>query len=259
MNRLQQVLAAAVLTVGSLGLVTAPALADMAAAGSLDARASGLVQKGVTAYDGLSGYQAMLHRETPKKDSRKMRVDEMFLRYDKPSTIFMKYTAGRQKSLQVLWSDGNFGGKIMTRPPGPFFDFIPIQAMDPEDKRITREEARPLKDAGIGHMINQFAREWSDGQAAGKAKVESIGPASDDQGLTRLQVRIDAPNRQYAREAIYFRDADGLPVGVEFLTDQGAVVESYRYSAIKANPAKDDAELTAAMDPRLFSEYYSKI
>lgn len=259
MRLIKRSLMTAALTAASMFVASVSGLANVAGTGALEARASDLIQNGVSAYDGLNGYQAILRRETPKKDSRKKRVDEMFIRYDKPATIFMKYTTGRQKSLEVLWSDGNFAGKIMTRPPGALFGFIPIQAMDPEDKRITREEARPLKDAGIGHMINQFAREWADGQAAGGTKVESIGPAVDDQSLTRLQVRIDAPNRQYPREALYFRDADGLPVGVEFLNDQGTIVESYRYSAIKANPAKDDAELTAAMDPRLFSEYYSKI
>lgn len=255
----------ALLAVGVLAAAPAAVSADPAPDRAAEARA--LIQKGTSAYDALGGYLARMHRELRLKNGR-LKIDEMFLRYDKPKTIFLKYTDGAQQGLQVLYSEGNFDGKLMTRPPGPLFDFIPIVAMSPDDKRIKNEESRPIQNAGIGHMIQKFGSDWNAAEAAGQAKVVSImrdevavyGPyAEPPVRTTRLEVLIETPERTHPKVVVHFRETDGLPVQMElFKSGSASPDEAYTYYSIVTDPAKDHALFTGAIDKRLL-EYYKKI
>lgn len=245
----------------------APAAADLPAASDRSAEAQALVQKGLAAYDALKGYGARMHRELRLKNGR-LKIDEMYLRYDKPRTIFLKYTDGVQEGLQVLYSEGNFDGKLMTRPPGPLFDFIPIVAMSPDDKRIKNEESRPIQNAGIGHMIHKFADDWTAAAAAEQASVVSIIPdevavynsySSDPVRTTRLEVKLQTPGRTYPKVVIHFRQSDGLPVQMELFTEGSASPdETYIYYSIVPDPSPDEPVFISMIDKRLL-EYYRKI
>jgi len=242
--------------------VTAPALAP-----DRKVEARGLIQKGLDAYGAFSSYEARMHRELRLKSGR-LKIDEMFLRYDKPRTIFLKYTGGSQASLQVLYSEGNFDGKLMTRPPGAMFDFIPIVAMSPDDKRIKNEESRPIQNAGIGHLIEKFSRDWVEAEAAGQASVTSVMrdevamygmEGGEPVKTTRLEVLLKTPGRAYPKVVVQFRESDGLPVQMELFAEGSASPdESYTYYAIQTDPAKNDPVFVSMIDKRLL-EYYRKL
>ncbi len=264
MKTLRPVLAAAC----AFFAMTAPvAAADVSAAPDRSVEAKALIQKGLAAYDGLKSYQARMHRELRLKGGR-LKIDEMYLRYDKPQTVLLKYTDGPQEGLQVLYSEGNFDGKLMTRPPGPLFDFIPIVAMSPDDKRIKNEESRPIQNVGIGHLIQKFQADWSAAEAAGQASVVSIIPdevavynsySSEPVKTTRLEVLMKTPDRAYPKVVVHFRQSDGLPVQMELFTEGSASPdEVYTYYTITLDPAPDDAFFLSMVDKRLI-ELYRKI
>lgn len=226
------------------------------------------IQKGRAAYDALNGYQARMHREIRKKDGR-LQMAEMFLRIDKkPATVLLKYTDGPQATLQVLQSEGNFDGKLMTRPPGLFFDFIPIVAMSPDDPRVKSEESRPIQTVGIGHMIEAYSEDWAKAEAKGQAKVLSImrdevlvtGPYAEPATKTiRLELLIDSPEEKHPKTVLHFRESDGLPVQIALYAAGSDVPdETYTYYAIVTNPAKDDPAFVSLVDRRLL-ELYKKI
>jgi hypothetical protein len=220
------------------------------------AEAQAIVGKGLVASKGLESYQATLQRAI-RRDG-KMKSEKMFIRREGKGTIFLKYITGRSATLQVLFSEGKFDGKIVTRPPGLFFDFIPIQLMDPKDPRVTGKEKRPLTDAGIGHMIESFAKDLADAEVAGRARVISLAPAPGMKDVTRLEVELAVPASKYPRTAMYFR-ADGLPIGVELFPAAGPASETYHYTDIQPNPAKDDAVFLKNIDARILNDYYKKI
>lgn len=250
------VLALAVVLVGP---VTGPA-----AAADRSAEAGQLISRGQAAYDAIGSYTARMHRELRLKSGR-LKIDEMFLRYDKPKTIFLKYVSGSQNGLQVLFSEGNFGGKLMTRPPGPMFDFIPIVEMSPDDKRIKNEESRPIQNAGIGHLISKFSADWTAAEAAGQAEVVSIindevraygTNAGEPVKTKRLEVLLNTPGRMHPKTVVHFRESDGLPVQMElFKAGSSSPDEAYTYHAIKLDPAKDDAAFVNMIDKRLLKHY----
>ena len=217
-----------------------------------------VVDRALGAYGALNSYQAHLHRELRLKDGR-MKSEEMFLRCDKPHTVFLKYLTGSSATLQVLYSEGNFGGKLMTRPPGLFFDFIPIQAMDPADPRVTSAENRPIQDAGIGHMIEKFSADLAEARISGLARVVSLAPAEGMSGVTRLEVVLDLPGRTYPKTVMYFEDGEGLPIGMEMAPADGPATEIYRYSDFQPDPAKDDAVFLRMIDRRILVDSYQKI
>lgn len=266
--------AALLLTAGLWVCATAPAAlalpsaaAEPALSGGRIEEARALVRRGRSAYEGLKGYTARMHRELKLKNGR-LKIDEMFLRYDKPRTIFLKYTSGAQNGLQVLWSEGRFDGKLMTRPPGPMFDFIPIVAMSPDDKRIKNEESRPIQNAGIGHLIEKFAADWAAADAAGQAEVVSIisdevrvygANAGEPVRTRRLEVLLKTPGRAHPKTVVHFRESDGLPVQMElFKAGSSSPDEAYTYHAIQADPAKDDPTFLGMIDKRLL-KYYRQI
>lgn len=236
----------------------APAAADrMTQAGQL-------IQKGQAAYDALKGYEARMHRELRLKNGR-LKIDEMYLRYDKPHTVFLKYTDGAQASLQVLYSEGKFDGKLMTRPPGPLFDFIPIVAMSPDDPRVKNEESRPIQNAGIGHMIEKFSADWAAAAAAGQASVVSI--MNDEVAVygvhaepavksIRLEALIQTPGRDHPKVVVQFRAYDGLPIQMDlYPAGSASPDESYIYYAITPNPAMNDAMFVGMIDKRILELY----
>lgn len=248
---------------------TIPAQTAPAAAPVLDrsAEANALIQKGLSTYGAMNGYLARMHRELRLKNGR-LKIDEMFLRYDKPHTVFLKYTDGAQSGLQVLYSEGHFDGKLMTRPPGPLFDFIPIVAMSPDDPRVKNEESRPIQNAGIGHMIEKFNADWTAAAAAGQAKVVSTmrdevavygAHAEAPVRTVRLEVLIETPERVFPKVVVHFRESDGLPVQMElFKAGSTAPDETYTYYAITLDPSKNDPAFVSMADKRIL-QYYNQI
>lgn len=269
-------MALAVLIFGAIGCTTAAWSEDMPAPVSAPAvaavpdrmtEADQLMQKGLASYRALEGYQARM-REEAKKDGR-LRTTEMFLRVDKkPETVLLKYTDGPQATLQVLYSKDHFDNKLMTRPPGLFFEFIPIIAMSPDDPRVKNEESRPITSAGIGYMIEELSEEWKEAEAKGQAKALSVmrdevlitGPyAEPATPTTRLEFRIDSPGESHPKKVLHFRQSDGLPVQLELYKPGSETPdETYTYYAVVTNPAKNDPAFLKLVDRRLI-ELYNKI
>lgn len=231
------------------------------------AEAGRLLRNGLASYRALSGYQARMREETQKNG--RLKTTEMFLRHDKqPETILLKYTGGSKATLQVLYSKDRFDGKLMTRPPGLFFEFIPIIAMSPDDPRVKGEESRPITSAGIGYMIEQLSEEWAEAEANGQAGVLSVtqdqvlitGPNAEPAApTTRLDFRIDSPGESHPRKVLHFRKSDGLPIRLElYKPDSQTPDETYTYYAIVTNPAKNDPAFVKLVDRRLL-ELYNKI
>jgi hypothetical protein len=231
----------------------APAPAAPRAEGDLE-RSAELIRRSLRAYDALEGYQAVFAREELEGDGSWDR-EATFLKFDKPFTIFMGWTDGEERGRQILYSEGNFDGKMMVRVPG-FFNLIPLIPLSPDDPRILRAEKHPITSAGIGHFLQEFAQSFEESKGKGAVRVLALEETeAGGEPCVLLDVHFQDPAYEYPRTAVAFSRRHGLPVEVRLYRDGSTLVEAYRYEGLIVNPGSDDAAFKAQSDGRLFNLY----
>ena len=115
--------------------------------------AQDLIQHSLEAYERLDNYQVRFVRAYPGE----RKEEDIFMRFEKPFVVYMHWTAGSSRGLQILYSDRHFDDKILARPGGLLFNFIPIIPMDKDDPRVMKGEAHSIETAGIGYFVHDFA------------------------------------------------------------------------------------------------------
>ncbi|MFT5206723.1 MAG: hypothetical protein ACI9CF_000463 [Candidatus Omnitrophota bacterium] len=231
---------------GGIFLISSSALAADA---HLTGQASTLVQKSVSAYTQMQSYQSLMQREYPGEGKKS---EDIWVRFEKPFAIFMGWKAGPKKGLQIVYARNHFEDKILARPKGFLFTFIPIVHMAKTDPRIGSEEEHSIDTAGIGYMLNDFADDFSKALAEGNIDEISINDVEIDGEVAReVTVVFNDENRKFPKVSMAYSKDHNLPVETIYFTAEGEPYEIYRYLDLKPNSDLNDDANKSAIDHRL--------
>jgi len=219
------------------------------------ARAHHVISLSLSAYGNLRSYQADFEREM-FKDGKPVKSEKIYMRFEKPFVIFMKWLSGRSMGQQIVYSKDDFDGKLLTRPPGFFFLFIPIVHLAPDDPRLMKEEKQPIQNAGVGYFLGKFSSDFEEAAAAGQLEVLSVRLDSlRGEEVTWLRVRFNTPGREYPVVSVAFSQNSRMPLEIRLFTEGNVLSRAYRYGNFTFNPPRDHNAFRSGIDGRLWDMY----
>jgi len=221
------------------------------------AQAYQLITDANTAYASLSGYQVTFLKEIKKDDGGLMK-ETSFMKFEKPFTIYMNLTKGHGTGRQILYSEGKFDDKMMVRPSGFMFSFIPLVPIELDDPRVAKKEKHSIKRAGIGKFLERLTANFGKYRASNQLTVQSIEQVEED-GVkgTVVDFRFDDNDYAYPRTVVTFSQITKLPLKIYLYSSENELAEFYYYQGLRLNTAKDDSAFKHISDPRIF-DLFSK-
>jgi hypothetical protein len=217
-------------------------------------QAEDLLNQAQSRYSRLQGYQADFEREELKEG--KWRNVEGFLKFEKPFNLFYGLQRGHHAGRQILYAEGHFNDKMQVRPPGFFFNFIPIVAIETDDPRVTKEENHSIKSLGIGPFLEEFYEAFERAKSKGELTVLTMEDAvvGEEKGK-RIDVRFDGRDYDYPRTTIVFSDDHRMPIEIQLFQTSEEVQGIYRYLNMKLDSPSDDPSFKRHADHRLYRLY----
>jgi len=213
-----------------------------------------LLETSIAAYQKLSKYQTIFDT-TEMNDEGEWEVETSLLRFEKPFTLMMNFSAGKKSGMQLLYAQGKFNDDIHVRMPGFIFKMIPLIAISPDDPRVVGKNKHSIRKAGIGSFLEEFGESFAESVQAGNMKILTIDEIEvRGEKATLVDINYGMPF-EYPRTSVAFSKRTNLPLEVKLYKNQQDLVESYRYLQLVVNPAPDDAQFVSATDPRIVEKF----
>jgi hypothetical protein len=211
--------------------------------------------KGLETWAALKGYTALFTKEELDKEGNMDEKEEIYLKFEKPFKIFMKWMNTRKKGLQVLYERGRHGNKLGIHKPGLLLGLAQVVFLDQNSPWVREGSAAyNIEDAGIGTFLTDFAKGVVTSAKDNKIEIKNIAEnewsvtfKDSQKGQTyfaqRIEVKMDAAN--------------GFPVVQRLYNWDGKRTGIYEYKNIKIDAA-DEAEFKKQAHGKLYKIYQSK-
>jgi hypothetical protein len=206
-----------------------------------------LIHEAQQAYHNVRDYTCLLvKRESPQPPDH---VLEMKVR-TQPFSVYLRWLAPRSEAGQeVCYVAGRNDGKMRVHPKG-MLGAVGFISLDPNDPRVRQSSKRSITEAGIGNMIERFARAWENERRLNLTTQVNVAEYQyDGRRCTRVETLHPAnPNGHflYYRDVVYFDKATHLPIRLEFYDwprqpgDPGQLVEIYSFTKMRVNVGLGD-------------------
>lgn len=210
-----------------------------------------LIHEAQQAYGQVQDYTCLLIKQErvngrlPPKTVMDMKVRAQ------PFSVYLRWRQPRSEAGQeVCYVAGKNGGKMRVRPKGVFGTFAGFISLDPNDPRARKTSRRNITEAGIGNMIERFARAWENERRLNlTTQVKVAEYEYNRRRCTRVEtIHPSNPNGHflYYRDVVYFDQKTHLPIRLEFYDwprqagDPGQLVEVYSFANMRLNVGLTD-------------------
>jgi hypothetical protein len=209
-----------------------------------------LIHEAQKAYQNVRDYTCLLvKRERMNGKLPPNNVIDMKVR-TQPFSVYLHWREPRSEAGQeVCYVAGQNGGKMRVHPKGILGSVSGFISLDPNDPRARQTSRRSITEAGIGNMIERFARAWeNERRLPQETQVQVADYEYNRRRCTRVE--IVHPNNNghflYYRDVIYFDKETHLPIRLEFYdwplqaNDPGQLVEIYSFANMRINVGLTD-------------------
>jgi hypothetical protein len=205
-----------------------------------------LIHEAQQAYQNVRDYTCLLIKKEstngvlPPYDH----VIEMKVR-TQPFSVYLRWLQPRTEAGQeVCYVAGRNDGKMRVHPKG-MLGAVGFISLDPNDPRARQTSKRSITEAGIGNMIDRFARAWENERRLNLTTQVNVAEYEYDR---RRCVRVETihPTNPgghflYYRDVVFFDKETHLPIRLEFYDwprqagDTGKLVEVYSFAKMRLN------------------------
>jgi hypothetical protein len=176
-------------------------------------------------------------------------VIEMKVR-TQPFSVYLRWLQPRAEAGQeVCYVARRNDGKMRVHPKG-VLGAVGFISLDPNDPRARQTSRRSITEAGIGNMIDRFARAWENERRLNLTTQVNVAEyAYEGRRVTRVEtIHPTNPDRHflYYRDVVYFDKETHLPIRLEFYDwprqqgDAGQLVEVYSFTQMRLNVGLGD-------------------
>jgi hypothetical protein len=162
----------------------------------------------------------------------------------RPFAVYFRWQEpGSLAGQEACYVAGANGGKMRARPAG-LLGAVGFVSLDPNDPRARQASRHAITEAGLGHLIDQFASGWEQERRWGQSVVKVATYEYDGRRCTRVEVAHPAnPNRafQHFRDVVFFDQETHLPIRMEAYDwpgrpgTAGELLETYSYVGLRLN------------------------
>lgn len=203
-----------------------------------------VVRDSLEAYGGIEDYTAVVHKEERFGAGPLRPKETIFVKFRKPNQIYMKWIEEPNKGMELIYPVK--GNKLVVEPGGLLDLVTPRLYLNPTDKLALRDNRHPVSEAGIGFLIEQYARDFS--RAAGKNEARVIFE-NPSQIAGRPAHRVEtvlpsSPDSGYYcyRSVVYFDAETKLPLQAEFYDWDNKIFERYSFTQVQINAGLTDKD-----------------
>jgi hypothetical protein len=210
-----------------------------------------LIQEAQKAYQNVRDYTCLLiKRERNNGRLPPDAVMEMKVR-TQPFSVYLRWLQPRTEAGQeVCYVAGKNDGKMRVHPKGVLGSVAGFISLDPNDPRARQTSKRNITEAGIGNMIERFARAWEHERRLNLTNQVQVAEYEYNRRRC-MRVEITHPDNAhgqflYYRDIIYFDKETHLPIRLEFYDwprqsgEPGQLVEIYSFANMRINVGLGD-------------------
>jgi hypothetical protein len=211
-----------------------------------------LIHQAQQAYQQVRDYTCLLIKReqmngvVPSNDT----VMEMKVR-TQPFSVYLRWLQPRSEAGQeVCYVDGRNDGKMRVHPKGVFGNLAGFISLDPNDPRARQTSRRSITEAGIGNMIERFARAWENERRLNLTNQVHVAEYEYNRRRCFRVETVHPDNSsghfRYYRDVVYFDQHTHLPIRLEFYDwprqpgDAGQLVEVYSFANMRINVGLGD-------------------
>jgi hypothetical protein len=210
-----------------------------------------LIEEARQAYQGVTDYSCLfVKRERIRGQLQPDNWISMKVRA-RPFSVYMQWTKPAElRGQEACYVEGRNGDKMRAHSKG-LFGVVGFVSLDPRDPRCLENSLHPITEAGIGNLIERFAKGWKGESEWNKTVVRLTEYTYDKKRCTRVEIiHPDNSGKQflYYRNLVYFDQQTHLPIRVENYDwpkpggdPNGALVGSYSYAGLRLNVGLSEA------------------
>lgn len=204
------------------------------------------------AYASIRDYTALFIKQE-RADDKLDPSEEIFLKFEKPFKIYMKWLNKPKKGLEVHYERGKHQGKLAIHKPGFLTGLAGAIFLEQDSPWVRKgSESYNIEDAGIGTFLYDFTQ-----AVLAAEKTGSLSAHEDSLGRWDVTFNVPAENETYfaKRCVVAFDEKSKLPVRMELFDWQGQMIGIYDYKDLKLNVGSLDPEFKKHINRSLFKVY----
>lgn len=229
-----------------LGMVCSALLALAAAAAY--AATDGLdpeewLRQAEAAYAKVTGYTAVFHKQ--QRVAGKLLPEEtIFLKYRKPSSLYMKWIKAPNKGSEVLYVPGWNDNRIRAHTGG-LLRFI-TRNLDPSHPGLMQGNLRPVTSTGIGYLLEAVAMNMRKAIEVGELTFSRTGEETVYGVPTQVLEVVfpkDNAKRYDSRRFVINQDVESrMLIRIRMYDRDDQLVENYGYEKLDLNAPLTDRD-----------------
>ena len=139
-------------------------------------RLAEILNQAVRFYQSVRDYKAVFYKRERSEKGELEPVEKIFLKFEKPWKIYMKWLNTEKKGLEVVYEKGKNKGKLVIHQPHLLFGLAPVVFLDQKSPWVQQGSASyNIEDAGIGGFLFDFTNAVVQASRDKKIKVNFHG------------------------------------------------------------------------------------
>jgi len=221
---------------GLFAFLCAAVLISPASGADQRERLLSLVTRMESSYARVSDY-TVVFRKQERVDGKLLSEETIFLKFQKPLKVYMKWIEEPSKGTEALYVDGSNGNKLLVHRGGILG--ILTLSLDPRGSLAMSRNRHPITEVGFGYLIDGLQRNIRAALLHGELEVIRLAEETfRGRSATVVEARFlpRAGRTYYASRMVFHTDTElQLPVGAAFYDEADALFERYSYSDVKLN------------------------
>ena len=207
------------------------------------------LEKSRQAYEDVRDYTALFIKEE-RSEGKLDPPEEIFLKFEKPFKIYMKWLNPPKKGLEVHYERGKHDNKLAIHKPGFLTGLAGVIFLEQDSPWVRAgSEAYDIEDAGIGTFLFDFTAAVLKGSHEGRLKVDWLD-------ANTANVIFDVPGKDgvfFARHCVVtFDGGSKLPVKMKLFDWNSRLLGEYDYQNLKINVGAQDTEFMTHIHRSLY-------
>ena len=204
------------------------------------------------AYASVKDYTALFVKQE-RSEGKLDLPEEIFLKFEKPFKIYMKWLNEPKKGLEVHYERGKHDGKLAIHKPGFLTGLAGVIFLEQDSPWVRKgSESYNIEDAGIGTFLTDFTE-----AVLAAEKTDVLTARESSSGIWDVTFNVPAEDDTFfAKRCVVTFDEDSkLPIKMELFDWEGQITGIYDYKNLKLNVGSLDPEFKKQANRSLFRVY----
>lgn len=212
------------------------------------------LQQSSQAYEAIRDYTSLFIKQE-LSEGKLDPPEEIFLKFEKPFKIYMKWLNNPKKGLEVHYERGKHDGKLAIHKPGFLTGLAGVIFLEQDSPWVRKgSETYNIEDAGIGTFLDDFSK-----AVLVAGKTGSLMAHQNPSGVWDVTFNVAEEDDTFfaKRCVVTFNESSKLPVQMELFNWEGQTTGIYDYKDLKLNVGNLDPEFKKHVHRSLFKVYSS--